>query len=161
MKNIYELTGDVLVLQEMLENDPDNQAIQDTLEGLTGELEVKATAYCRVIRNMESNLEGFKREIDRLQRKKKTIENSIQRLKTALFESMKVTGTDKIKDDLFSIRIQNNAPQLPKDLDIMQVPVHYLVEAPPVIDKRALLADIKEGKVEGIELEVNQSLRIS
>ena len=159
--NIYEITGDVLTLQEMLENDPENQAIQDTLEGLTGELEMKAEAYCRVIRNMEANLEGFKHEIDRLQRKKKTIENSIQRLKKALFEAMQATGTNKIKGELFSIRIQNNAPQLPKDLDINQVPIDYLIEREYDIDKRKLLAAVKNGEVDGIALEQSQSLRIS
>lgn len=161
MANIYEITGDVLQLQEMLENDPENEYIQDTLESLNGELEMKAEAICRVIKNMESNLEGFKTEIDRLTKRKKVLENSIDRLKKALFEAMQVTGTDKIKGDLFTIRLQRNAPQLPKDLRIEQVPIQYLVEAPPVIDKRELLADIKAGKVEGIELEVKQSLRIS
>lgn len=159
--NLYEITGDVLELQEMLMCDPENQAIQDTLESLEGELEIKATAYCRVIKNMESNLEGFKSEIDRLQRKKKNLENSIQRLKDALFNSMKATGKDKIKDELFTIRIQNNAPQLPKDLKVEQVPIDYLIERQYDIDKRALLNDIKAGKVDGIELEVRQSLRIS
>ena len=161
MANIYEITGDVLQLQEMLENDPENEYIQDTLESLNGELEMKAEAICRVIKNMESNLEGFKTEIDRLTKRKKVLENSIDRLKKALFEAMQVTGTDKIKGDLFTIRLQRNAPQLPKDLRIEQVPIQYLVEAPPVIDKRELLADIKAGKVDGIELEVKQSLRIS
>lgn len=161
MSNLYELTDDVLELQEMLVNDPENEAIQDTLEALTSELEIKSEAYCRVIRNMEGNLEGFKMEIDRLSRKKKNLENSISRLKQALFNAMRVTGTDRIKGDLFTIAIRNNAPQLPKDLDVNQVPIDYLIEREYDIDKRRLLAAIKNGEVEGIELEVNQSLRIS
>lgn len=161
MSNLYELTGDVLELQEMLENDPENQAIQDTLEALTGELELKATAYCKVIKNMEGNLESFKNEIDRLNKKKKNIEHSISRLKQALFNAMQVTGTDKIKGELFTLRIQNNAPKLPSDLDINMVPIDYLIEREYEIDKRKLLAAIKNGEVDGIELEVNQSLRIS
>lgn len=159
--NLYELTGEVLQLQEMLVSDPDNQAIQDTLEGLNGELELKAEAYCRVIKNMEAHLQGFKSEIDRLSKKKKTLENSISRLKEALFNSMQATGTDKIKGELFTIRVQNNAPRLPRNLDINNVPIDYLIEREYSIDKIALLNDIKAGKVEGIELEVNQSLRIS
>ena len=110
---------------------------------------------------MEANLEAYKNEIDRLSKRKKTLENSIQRLKDALLNSMKATGKDKIKDDIFTVAIRNNAPSLPKNLDVNQVPVQYLVEAPPVVNKRELLKDIKAGKVDGIELEVNQSLRIS
>lgn len=159
--NLYELTGDVLQLQEMLENDPENEYVQDTLEALEGELSLKAEAYCRVIKNMEANLAGFKNEIDRLCKKKKTLENSIQRLKEALFNSMQATGTDKIKGDLFTLAIRNNAPKLPSNLDINQVPIDFIIERQYDIDKRGLLQAVKNGEVDGIELEVNQSLRIS
>ena len=162
--NLYEISADVLKLQEMLVNDPENEYVQDTLEALEGELDLKATAYCRVIKNMEANLEAYKSEIDRLSKRKKVLENSIQRLKDALLESMKATGKDKIKDDIFTIAIRNNAPSLPKDLDVNQVPVQYLVEAPPVINKRELLNDLKNGldlSDLGISLEQRQSLRIS
>lgn len=164
MSALYEITGDVLQLQEMLENDPENKAIQDTLEALEGELDLKAEAYCRVIRNMEANLEGYKLEIDRLSKRKKTLENSVDRLKKALFEAMQLTGTNKIEGKLFTIAIRNNAPQLPKDLDINKVPVQYLVEATPVINKRELLNDLKNGldlSDLGICLEQRKSLRIS
>ena len=159
--NLYEITGDVLQLQEMLVSDPENEYVQDTLEALNGELEMKAEAYCRVIKNMEANLEGFKNEIDRLSKKKKNLENSISRLKEALFNSMKVTGTDKIKGDLFTLAIRNNAPKLPSNLDINQVPIDYIIERQYDIDKRGLLQAIKNGEVEGITLEQSQSLRIS
>ncbi|MDO4481097.1 MAG: siphovirus Gp157 family protein, partial [Erysipelotrichaceae bacterium] len=102
-----------------------------------------------------------KSEMDRLSKKKKNLENSISRLKEALFNAMQVTGTDKIKGDLFTLRIQNNAPQLPKDLDVNQVPIEFLVEREYDIDKRKLLAAVKNGEVDGIKLEVKQSLRIS
>lgn len=161
MSTLYEITGDILQLQTMLEEEPENEYVQDTLESLSYDLNDKAEAICRVIKNMEAHLQGFKSEIDRLSKKKKTLENSISRLKEALFNSMQATGTDKIKGELFTIRVQNNAPRLPHDLDINNVPIDYLIEREYSIDKIALLNDIKAGKVEGIELEVNQSLRIS
>lgn len=161
MSTLYEITGEILQLQTMLEEEPENEYVQDTLESLSYDLNDKAEAICRVIRNMEANLAGFKNEIDRLSKRKKVLENSIDRLKKALFEAMQVTGTEKIKGDLFTIRLQNNAPQLPKDLKIENVPIDYLIERQYDIDRRALLRDIKEGKVEGIELEQSRSLRIS
>lgn len=162
--NIYEISSDMLKLQEMLENDPESQYVKDTLEALAGELKLKCGAYCRVIKNMEANLEGYKNEIDRLTKRKKTLENSIQRLKDALLQSMQATGINKIEDDVFTVAVRNNAPSLPKDLDINQVPVQYLVETPPVINKRELLNDLKNGldlSDLGISLEQRQSLRIS
>lgn len=161
MSTLYEITGDILQLQTMMEDEPENEYVKDTLESLSYDLNDKAEAICRVIRNMEANLAGFKNEIDRLSKRKKVLENSIDRLKKALFEAMQVTGTEKIKGDLFTIRLQNNAPQLPKDLKIENVPIDYLIERQYDIDRRALLRDIKEGKVEGIELEQSRSLRIS
>ena len=159
--NLYEITGEVLQLQEMLVNDPENEYVQDTLEALEGELNIKSEAYCKVIKNMEGNLESIKSEIDRLSKKKKNLENSVSRLKQALFNAMQVTGTDKIKGDLFTLRIQNNAPQLPKDLDVNQVPIEFLVEREYSIKKRELLQAIKNGEVDGIALEQSKSLRIS
>lgn len=162
--NLYEITGEVLQLQEMLVNDPENEYVQDTLEALEGELNIKSEAYCKVIKNMEGNLESIKSEIDRLSKKKKNLENSVSRLKQALFNAMQVTGTDKIKGDLFTLRIQNNALSLPKDLDINRVPIQYLKEQPPIIDRKELLNDLKNGldlSDLGISLEQRQSLRIS
>ena len=115
----------------------------------------------RVVRTLYLPKLFTKNEIDRLSKKKKNLENSISRLKQALCNAMQVTGTDKIKGELFTLRIQNNAPKLPSDLDINMVPIDYLIERDYEVDRRKLLAAIKNGEVDGIELEVNQSLRIS
>lgn len=159
--NIYEISSDMLKLQEMLENDPESQYVKDTLEALAGELKLKCGAYCRVIKNMEANLEGYKNEIDRLTKRKKTLENSIQRLKDALLQSMQATGINKIEDDVFTVAVRNNAPKLPSNLDINQVPIDFIIERQYDVDKRGLLQAIKNGEVEGIALEQSQSLRIS
>lgn len=44
--NLYELTGQFLILQQMLE-DPDAEidVIKDTMEAVEGEIEVKADGY--------------------------------------------------------------------------------------------------------------------
>lgn len=159
--NIYEISSDMLKLQEMLENDPESQYVKDTLEALAGELKLKCGAYCRVIKNMEANLEGYKNEIDRLTKRKKTLENSIQRLKDALLQSMQATGINKIEDDVFTVAVRNNAPKLPSNLDINQVPIDFIIERQYDVDKRGLLQAIKNGEVEGIALEQTKSLRIS
>lgn len=158
--NIYEITGDILKLQEMLLEEPENEAIQDTLESLNAELETKAENYVKVIKNMQAEAEAYKAEIDRMTERKRSIENSIERLKKALFTAMQETETDKIKGDLFTISLRNGAPQLPKELDWHTVPVHYLKEQEPQIDRKELLKAVKSGEVTGIELVKGQSLSI-
>ena len=51
MSTLYELTADWLALMEMAE-DPDieEDVFMDTLEGIEGEIEIKADGYAKVIR---------------------------------------------------------------------------------------------------------------
>ena len=67
MSSIYELTADFLRIQEMME-DPelDPQTLADTMEAVEGELEMKAEAYAKVMKNIESDAEGLENEIRRL-----------------------------------------------------------------------------------------------
>jgi len=117
--NIYELTGQWIELQEMLESgDYDEQTIADTLEGLEGEIEAKADGYARIIRNMESDIEAFKKEAERLTEKKRRLENSVKRLKENLQMAMTLTGKTKFKTELFSFGIQKNGGALPVIIDI-------------------------------------------
>lgn len=97
MSRLYEITGDLLTLQEMLEEDATDEALADTLEAVQGEYEIKLEAYCKVIRNLEADMDALKAEADRLTAKRKTLENNIDRLKRAMFDSMKATKTDKVR----------------------------------------------------------------
>lgn len=117
--NIYELTGAYLHLQDLLEDpDADDQVIMDTLESIEGELEDKADQYARIIRNFEGEAEALKNEEHRLKRKREVLENSVSRLKSRLFESMKLTGKTSFKTELFDFNIQKNGGALPVVLDV-------------------------------------------
>lgn len=170
MSKLYDLTADVLALQDMLENpiDADDEAVlKDTLEGVQGEYEYKLEAYCKVIKNLEADMDALKNEAKRLTDKRKVLENNIERLKKAMFDSMKATGTDKVKGKLFTVAIQKNGGVIPitynkEDKNItVNLPdelVNY-VETPNLEAIRALL---EAGKtVEGFTLgERGESLRI-
>lgn len=113
MSRLYEITGNLLTLQEMLEDSVDDQCLLDTLEGVQGEYEIKLESYCKVIKNLEADIEAFKMEAKRLSEKAKMLENNRDRLKRAMFDSMKATNTDKVKGQLFSVSIQRNGGKLP------------------------------------------------
>lgn len=159
MSTIYEITDDVLALMQMMEEDPENEVIKDTLEALKGELDVKAESYCKVIAEFKAKEDALASAIDSLSQKKQSVTANIDRLKKALFESMKATGKEKIKGDLFYLYIKNNAEsldQLPEKL-----PEKYMVPQEPKIDRRQLLADVKSGvKVDGVTTKKTQSLII-
>lgn len=165
MSSLYEVTGDLLTIQSMLEDDVDPVALADTLEAVQGEYEIKLESYCKVIKNLEADVVGIKAEVDRLSGKRKVLENNIDRLKKAMFDSMKATETSKIKGQLFTVAIQKNGGKIPvivsPDADTSKLPDQLVVitEKPNIEAIRELL---EAGKlVEGFTLgERGESLRI-
>lgn len=159
MSTIYEITDDVLALMQMMEEDPDNEVIKDTLEALNGELDVKAESYCKVIAEFKAREEALLSTIEKLSRKKQTVSNNITRLNNALFDAMQATGKERIRGDIFHLYIKNNALSL--DQVPEKLPKKYLVPQEPKIDRKQLLADIKSGlKVRGVTTKTTQSLII-
>ena len=164
MSTLYELTAEYMALVDMADDpDVDEQVWQDTMEGISGEIEIKADGYAKVIREIESQSVGLKAEIDRLSARKKAIDNSVVRIKKALEEAMKATGKVKFKTDLFSFNIQKNPAslKLAEDIDINALPAEYVKFADPEVDK----AKVKEALKNGVEfswahLEQSEGLRI-
>ncbi len=157
---LYELTGNYLILQQMLEEAEDQQAILDTIESIEAAIEEKADNYARIIRNLEVDVAGIKAEEQRLADKRRTLENNIKWLKNNLEEVMKSTGKTKFKTTLFSFGIQKNPPSV-EILDESKVPEEFLIPQNPVVDKKAILAALKEGKeFDFAQLKQGESLRI-
>lgn len=159
MSTLYELTGQYLALMEIAEEaDPD--ILRDTLEALDGEIEEKADNCAKVIKNLEGQADALDKEIDRLQRKKSGINNSIKSIKSNLERSMLVTGKRKFKTLLFSFGIQKNPPTV-NVVNEAAIPENFWKQQDPVLDKKALMAFIKEnGPTEYAQLTQGESLRI-
>ena len=144
--NLYEITGDLLRLQELLEDpEVDQQMVEDCIKDTEEELEFKADGYGRVIRNLEGNCTAIDAEIKRLMNKKKACENGISRLKAYLQNSMTELGKRKIDTELFHFSIQKNGGALPV---IVDVPTDDLPDECVLIkeepDKKALLALLQD-----------------
>ena len=163
MSSLYEITQDYLQLMEMAEDEEvDAQMVADTLEAVDGELEYKAEAYAKIMKNLEGDIQALKSEEERLSQKRKTIESNIKRMKEALQSVMEVTGKTKFKTQLFSFGIQNNAPSVVITADIKDIPAEYLRVKEPEVDKTAIKKAIQEGidLSDIAHLEQSQSLRI-
>ena len=161
MASLYELTGEMLTLMEMASDpDVDEQTLADTMESVNYEIEDKADGYAKIIQALKAQEEGLKGEIERLQNRKRVIGNNIDRMKRNLEESMRAVGKTKFKTDLFSFGIQKN-PASVNILDESKVPKEYLIPQEPKIDKKGLIAFVKEhGNTEYAELTQSESLRI-
>lgn len=113
--NLYELTATYQRLQNEIENGEDYDGI---LAVIGDEIEDKADGYARVIRNMEAQAAAFKEEEKRIAEKRKRLEAGVEKLKQNLFDSMKKTGKEKFKTDLFSFSIQKNGGKIPVIVDV-------------------------------------------
>lgn len=167
MSSLYKLTGEYLELLQMLEDEEiDEEIIIDTLEGLDGEIEIKADNYAKLIRNLESTSEAIKKEVDRLNFRKTTFENRIKNLKEHLYNSMKLTGKTKFTTELFSFNIQKNGGKrvLTVDVDLELIPKEYKIPQPDKLDGdkvRDLIKELGGDKCEFAHLEPQgESLRI-
>jgi len=160
MATLYELTGQYRELLELAESEElDKQLIADTLEGLDGEIEIKADGYAKVIRELEGKTAVLKDEIDRLSKRKSVIENNIKSMKEALQNAMFITGKTKFKTDLFNFNIQKNPPRLVIDKP-EEVPEEYLIPQEPKIDTSAIKEALKQQELPFAHLEQSESLRI-
>lgn len=161
---LYELTGEMLQLLDMAEDaDVDEDALRDTIEAVEGEIEYKADAYAKVIKQMEADAEALKKEADRLSERKKAIDKNIDRIKKALEASMIATGKTKFKTELFNFSIAKNPAklELAEDIDMDSIPAEYITFAQPTIDKTAVKNAIKAGEsFEWAKMVQGESLRI-
>lgn len=163
MSALYELAGQFNELWEMIDDtELDEDVILDTLEAIDGEIEVKADNYAKVIRNMDVEIEGIKSEIERLTKKKRTLENRQKNLKDNLQQAMESTGKKKFKTELFGFNIQKNPASVElKDVKFDKIDAQYLVWPEPTVDKKKVKEALQNGEqLEWATLVQKESLRI-
>ena len=156
--NIYELTQQALMLQEMLESgEIDDQTFADTIEAM-GVAE-KAENICKVIRNLEAKAAAYKAEKDRLAKRQKECENGVEKLKDSLLWHLTMMDSKKVDAGLFTVT--KSSTKSAGITDETLIPDDYLKPQPPTVDKAQILKDLKEGKtVAGAELVVSEYVRI-
>jgi hypothetical protein len=165
MATLYELTGQMQALLALMEDpDVDPQIVEDSLEAISGEIEVKADGYARVMAELEARKTAVKAEKDRLAALESSLGKNIDRMKESLKTSMIATGKTKFKTDLFSFSVQKNPPKVVID-DPSRIYDDFLIPQDPKIDTAAIKNALKNADEaplwEGIaHLEQGESLRI-
>ena len=155
---LYEMTVATKQLYELLANEEiDEQTVADTLEAMG--VEEKLEGYCQVIRQYEAEKEMLKAEKERIEKKIKITDNAINRMKKAVIEFMKVSGSTKSTAGTFTVALSTS--KAVNILDENKIPIRFLVEQAPKIDKSSIRAELLSGaEIEGCELQVNEGVRI-
>ncbi len=155
--NLYELTESYQQIQTLIEEGA--EGLEDTLQSLDDAIEEKAVGYAKVMKNIEGQVVAIKTEEKRLAEKRRSLENNIKRLKESLQDAMLLNDKKRIETELFNFNIQKNPPSI-RVIDEEMIPKSYYVEQSPKLDRRALISELKESDIPGVELTQGESLRI-
>ena len=158
---MYELTADYLAVLAMAtdgETPPD--AVADTLEAISGEIELKAENSAVIMQELKAEADKLDAEIKRLTARKNALETNADEIKDRIYNAMKTTKKEKFKTTLFSFSIKKNPPKLVID-DRTKIPKKYLIPQPAKIDNAAIKAELTAGKkCKYAHIEQGESLTI-
>ncbi len=149
--------------QKLAEMDLDEQTLADTLESLSGDLEVKAQNVAFMVRNLEVTAEAIKAFEVAQAARRKAIENRAEGLRQYLARCMEATGIEKIEGPGVKLSFRKSSAVAIDGADL--IPAEYMrtpEPPPPSPDKKAIADAIKAGvEVPGAHIEQRRSLVIA
>ncbi|EQK82879.1 siphovirus Gp157 family protein [Clostridioides difficile CD111] len=137
MSTLYELTTDLLEIEEGLTETTGNEAekLEEIKEIIKQEIQNKNTRIVSVILNIDSDINSIDSEIKRLQELKRVKKNTLDRLKSNIKDCMELLGTKKVETVLGNISIRKSAGSLVIE-DEEKIPAIYkTVEQVVKVDK--------------------------
>ncbi len=157
MATLYEMTKEVETLYALLQNDEiDEQTFADTFEAMSAD---KIEGYCQIIRQLSSDEEMFKSEIDRLSKRKKVCENAQARLKERMVDYLTAANIDRINTGTFLVSIAST-PSV-NIIGEEKIPAEYRIAQPDKIDKCAIKTALRtDVTVPGAEIIFTKGIRI-
>jgi chaperonin cofactor prefoldin len=143
---LYELKDEYKQLLEMLEDpDIDPQVIADTMEAVSGELDVKCDSYVVIIKKLEAQVEMIDTELIRLEKNKTALTSNIKRMKSSVLDAIQLTGQRKMETDHFKLSIVKNGGKQPMEVDeIEKIPQAY-ISMKPVADVEKIRKELEAG----------------
>jgi hypothetical protein len=164
MTALYQLTDQYRQAAERLADlDLPDEVIADTLEGMAGELEVKATNVAAFARNLETTAAAIKDAEASMAARRKAIERRAESLRHYLLHNMQRAGIKRIDSPHFTLSVKDNPPAVDV-FDPFQLPAEFMRQPdppPPAPDKPAIKEALKAGvDVPGARLTQSQRLEV-
>lgn len=163
MSKLYEITERYQNLEMILENTTDEdlkEVLSSSLEEIEEEFNEKALNLVKYFKNIESDIDMFQLEENRIKKRKETLKKQRDSIKEYLFNEMKKMGKKKTDLGIFKLNIHNNKPTV-KIIDKNLIDKKYIIEQEPKIDKNLILDDFKNNILaKGCEIYQGESLRI-
>jgi hypothetical protein len=161
MTALYQLVAQYRELQQIDAEEIPEDVLRDTLEALTGELEVKATNVAMFCQNLDTFAGNCKEAAKRMNDRAAKIQRKADQVRAYLKQMLEAAEITKIEAPEFTLAIKKNPPSL-VIADGTKLP-HKYVEI--VTSVKTLTNDIKAALktgevIEGCRLEQGTRLEI-
>lgn len=163
---LYELTDKYQHALHALSalEDIDDETIQNTLEGLQGDIEEKALNVAAYVQNILAETQTMRDYVQRMRGRYERLENQAKRMKAYLKFEMERSDLKSIKGEELSLAIRASKCSVIVDDEekfILQDKDHVHRHTSYKIDKASIFEVLKGGgSIEGAHLETNTHLRI-
>lgn len=162
MHSLYHVSAETKAAIDQimaLEDDVPQEVINDTLEAVMGELEVKQASVAAYIMNVKADVEAMKNYERSVRERRQRTEKRISSLMSSLMTSMQINNQREVPSLEMSIKIKRNPAKVVITNDRLLPPeyVRIVKEAEKAKIKEALAAG---ETVEGAILEHSERLEI-
>ena len=137
---LYELTdayAELAALLDECESEEEAAQLWAQMDEIGASIAEKADNYARFLRNKQAEADSLGKEIERLQKRKRSAENQIEHLREHMKFAMGVAGATEIKTALGKWTVRKNAPHV-EVLDESEVAPEFFEQQPPKLLKSKL-----------------------
>lgn len=168
MTSLYLLTDQLRELQALAESDTDipDEVLRDTLEGLQGELQIKATNVAMFVRNQEALADAIDAAAKTMKERAARVRRRADSVTAYLLGNMMAAGVTRIESPQLVLAVKKNPPAVIVE-SVDTIPAAYFdtdpppPPPPPKLNKKRVADAIKGGTdVPGCRLEQGHRLEI-
>jgi hypothetical protein len=164
VNSLYSLSTQCHALSALsVDDDIDEQALLDTLEGVSGELQEKTANVVAYAQSLDGFADLIEAKIEQMQARADRMHKRAGRVREYVKECLERAGVPKVVVPEFAIAIRKNPPRVMID-DAAVIPADLMVTPPtpsPYPDKAGIKAALQAGRVvPGARLEQSTRLDI-
>lgn len=160
MEQLYNLTQKYIELSEMLKTaeEEDYEAIITTLDDIKDCIQGKTEAICNILQDKKASVDKYKGEIQRMTKRKQTLENQIGWLRDYLMRELNAANIKSLEAGTFNVSFRTS--ESVEIIDMEHLPKELIkVEEKPM--KKEIKDLLKAGiPVAGASLVAKESITI-
>lgn len=166
---LYELTNEYQTILNMIDEETEfpAEAIADTLEAITAEIEVKADNIACMLKSLDAEIAAIKSEETRLSDRRKSKQTAYDRIKQYLSDELRRANIDKVETarNKITFRKSESVELLVDEGAFIKWAQEsnddLLTYVDPKINKTAIKAAIKDGmNIAGATITEKQNIQI-